>query len=211
MAGHSFPRCVSTYFISEKPTNHPRWLSTALGRLPQINKNTTRDPVLQNIYSDVGMPTHLVQTNFARIALIMGRILQDVYAASSVSIQTYERYTNELEAWLSALPPDLRFHTDYTSVDLRPERSHSDRIAVVGMPLLITDKANSPQHNLELVYLGSMLLLSRPLLLEFTALVREQKSSATQLSTRIYAQTWYVVSYDASIYGWTVSLSRYAL
>src|SRR5436309_10626447 len=53
-----------------------------------------------------------------------------------------------------------------------------------------SDKVNRLKHNLELMYLGSMLLLTRPLLLDFTATVRERKSLVTQLRTRLYAQTW---------------------
>jgi hypothetical protein len=138
------------------------------------------------------MPTYLIQTNLARIAVIVGGILQDIYAPNSASIHMYERYINELEIWLSALPPTLRFYADHSGDDVRSEESRGDRIAKVGRPPLITANANGLKHNLELVYLGAMLLLTRPLLLDFTAMVREQNPSVTQLSTRLYAQTWYV-------------------
>jgi hypothetical protein len=139
---------------------------------------------------EVGTPAHLVQTSLARISVIVGGILQDVYAVNSVSIHTYERYTHELEIWLSALPQPLRPHGDHTSGDAQPEKSRGDRIAMVGMSPFISNKAKGLKHNLELMYLGSMLLLTRPLLLDFTATVREPKSLVTQLSTRLYAQTW---------------------
>jgi hypothetical protein len=82
---------------------------------------------------EVGMPAHLVQTSFARIAVIMGGILQDIYAANSVSIHTYEKYTQELELWLSTLP---RSWADYADGEVRPEESRGDRIARVGMSSL---------------------------------------------------------------------------
>jgi hypothetical protein len=100
-----------------------RWLSVALGRLPQIGKHTSRDPFLQDVYMEVGMPTHPVQTNLARLAVIEGGILRDIYAANSPSIHIYEKYVDELKRWLSALPPS--FHT---------EKSRSDRSAIASIP-----------------------------------------------------------------------------
>jgi hypothetical protein len=80
----------------------------------------------------VGMPAHLVQTSFARIAIILGGILRDIYAANSVSIHIYGRYTRELELWLSTLPQPLRSYADYT-VGVRLEESRGDMIAMVCM------------------------------------------------------------------------------
>lgn len=79
------------------------------------------------------MPTHSVQTSLARLAVIEGGILRDIYTANSPSIHIYEKYVNELKRWLSALPPN--FHTDH-----RPEKSRSDRSAIVSMPPSSPDK-----------------------------------------------------------------------
>jgi hypothetical protein len=143
---------------------------------------------------EIGMPTHLVQTNLARLAVIEGGILRDIYAVTSPSIYTYERYVDELERWLSTLPPSLRLHTDHTSSDLRVEHSRSDRGAIVSWPPSPWERANGLKHNLELVYLDSMLLVTRPLLLESTLNSMEPNSTVTQLNTRLYARTWYVLA-----------------
>src|SRR5438552_1308224 len=117
------------------------------------------------------MPTHLVQTSFARIAVIVGGILQDIYAVNSASIHTFEKYTQELDLWLSTLPQPLRSYADYTGGEVRPEESNGDRIAMVGILPSPVTKLTALKYNLELMYLGSMLLLTKPLLLDFTGTV----------------------------------------
>lgn len=166
---------------------------------------------------EIGMPTQLVQTNLARLAVIEGGILRDIYAVTSPSIFTYERYVDELERWLSTLPPSLRLHTDHTGSDLRAEHSRSDRGAIVSRPPSSLKNANGLKHNLELVYLDSILLVTRPLLLESTLNSREPNSTVTQLNTRLYAQTWYVLAATSCVTGvscsfqHTLFLTRYSV
>ena len=83
---------------------------------------------------EVSLPTDLVQTNLARLAIIAGGILRDVYAAQSVNIYTYEAYVDQLERWLAALPSSLRFHIDHSGGNLGPEKSRGDSIATVCTP-----------------------------------------------------------------------------
>jgi hypothetical protein len=79
------------------------------------------------------MPAHPVQTSLARIAVIMGGILEDIYAVNSVGIHTYEVYAQKLEIWLSTLPQAF-------GGEARPEMSRGDWMAMVGMSPLIRGK-----------------------------------------------------------------------
>ncbi|OCL12711.1 hypothetical protein AOQ84DRAFT_385924 [Glonium stellatum] len=149
------------------------WLAISLGRTPQITENTTRDPFLRNPSSNAGVPDHSVNVNMARLAVITGRILRDIYAERGSTFGVYESTMQELEEWSKSLPPNLRFRENHSPGVDHPGLSTEDYVS---------------SCYLEIYYLASITLLGRPLLLRTINPKGYEAGSTISLNLRYFAQ-----------------------
>ena len=86
----------------------------------------------QNIWQDFRTPSERLEVNVARLAVILGRILKDVYAAKEVSLDRYEKYLIVMEEWSSALPLCFRYFPQNPGAMEQTGLSVEDEIASVG-------------------------------------------------------------------------------
>ena len=89
------------------------WFSAALGRLPQITATTSADPFLRTLKCDGANESFLVQTNLARLGVIVCTMLEHIHGTQRAEVGVYDKYITALDNWISALPPALRFHTNH--------------------------------------------------------------------------------------------------
>ncbi|KAF2261321.1 hypothetical protein CC78DRAFT_608511 [Lojkania enalia] len=149
------------------------WLSTALGRNPQITCETSQDPFLRNLKLDYGLLGCSVQTCNARMGVIISRMLKDIHSSSRVDIRVYDQYLQVIQKWINGIPPHLRL-------------TGEDDNALNNLQSSITDYYSA--LHLELTHLGSVMFLLRPLLLHCAGRELQQPDTVLPETVRVHAQ-----------------------
>ena len=86
----------------------------------------------QNIWQDFRTPIERLEVNVARLAIILGHILKDIYGAKEVGIDRYEKYLKKMEEWSSALPRSLRYFPETSGAMNDADLSAEEEMASVG-------------------------------------------------------------------------------
>ncbi|KAF2201958.1 hypothetical protein GQ43DRAFT_462745 [Delitschia confertaspora ATCC 74209] len=148
------------------------WFSAALGRLPQITSSTSKDPLLRDMRYGLPSP-HSVQTNLARLGVVTSSFLVDIHGTEKADLSTYDQYVLTLRQWSEDLPPVLR-----SPVNLQNHINNT--------PLSTGDR--SSMFYLQIAYLGTLMLLTRPLLIYSAAVERQNAEAILQQKIRNHAE-----------------------
>ncbi|KAI9837766.1 MAG: hypothetical protein M1819_006700 [Sarea resinae] len=143
------------------------WLAAALGRVPLVNEYDLKHPILRDIHTTNGLYDCSVQTKFAQWGVLVGRILGEIYTAEDVCLSVYDKHMKAAESWIAHLPSDLRISTDSQDWEAR---SKEDKVAI---------------SLLEMSHCALVMLLTRPLLLQYVTLDRGQSKSANALGASL--------------------------
>ncbi|KAF2108825.1 hypothetical protein BDV96DRAFT_586770 [Lophiotrema nucula] len=147
------------------------WLSSILGRTPQITSTTSKDPFLKNLNLTYGLPDCIVQTSIAKMGVVICRMLKDIHGGRRVDIRAYDQFKAVLERWLHGVPRHLQ---------LAPTTSDGAKMSA---------QDQTAMFQLKVVHLGATLLLFRPLLLQCAAMEQQQPAVKPDTKIREHAQT----------------------
>ncbi|KAL7269434.1 hypothetical protein RUND412_007906 [Rhizina undulata] len=121
------------------------WLSATLGSLPKVV--SPDDPIFFENYNSYSTDMNAcLHAEMIKVGILMGLIIKDIYAPPSVNISQLRVYSEKLKHWHTNLPPFLK------------------------LSVALTEKHDSEQKGSILlthcVYLGSIILLTRRILVE---------------------------------------------
>ncbi|KPI45461.1 uncharacterized protein AB675_383 [Cyphellophora attinorum] len=150
------------------------WLAMILGRTTQITTETSHDPWITHIRSELRQPEEDIAVNMARLAVVVGDYIQEAQLSSAAGSPVYERHLQALEEWSSALPQSLRVFIE----DI-------DNVQQLDLP----DDDEYSSLYLEAFYFSSVLLVTRPLLVEMVTTWRGQDDASIPHRIRFLAQT----------------------
>lgn len=131
------------------------WLSTTMGKQPQINQSTTQDNFVKMTFEELALPSASVEVNIAKLSVLISRFLTSL-CRCAVSSSTQKVFFHALEEWASSLPQDL---------DHVPDVDHS----------LSSESNKVGVLYLELFYLATVILLTEPCILALLPTGKQQK------------------------------------
>jgi hypothetical protein len=67
----------------------------------------------------------------AKIAVVVNKLLRDVYTTTEKPASSYEKYLHMLEDWSSALPPNLRYFPNHLAGETDPNFAMKDELSSV--------------------------------------------------------------------------------